>query len=85
MKNASKVVPYVGSYDKAPEPDDGRRWYSLNVHYLDSNVIVGPVDGEPGGSYDVWATGEDFAESVMNAIRYVEGEGHCVGGVIVNP
>lgn len=62
----------------------GKNWYSLNCHWWDSPVVLGQVEGSPGGDIDVWATGKDFAEAVANAIRYVEAKGHRVDQVCAN-
>lgn len=67
-----------------PMPKDGASWFSLNVHWWDSNVVLGPVSGNPGGDVDVWATGEYFADAIANAVRYVEGMGHRADIVQVN-
>lgn len=63
-------------------PGDG--WFSINIHWWDSIVVIGAVSGDPGGHIDVWATGNDFADAVANAIRYVEAKGHRVSGFTVN-
>lgn len=60
----------------APENCDG--FYYLDVRYWDSNVILGAVAGNPGGEYEVWAKGKDFAEAVMHAIRFIEDKEHHV-------
>lgn len=62
----------------------GTGWYSLNIHWWDSNMVLGRTSGNPGGDMNVWATGEDFADSVTNAIRHVEAKGHRVDQVTVN-
>ena len=74
----------VDGAKQCPKDRDGERWYSLNVHWWDSCVVLGPTRGNPGGSCDVWATGKDFAEAVANAIRFVEKQGHQVDEIGVN-
>jgi len=71
-------APYPG------ERADGKRWYSLNVHWWDSGVVFGATKRKPGGSADVWGAGNDFAEAVAHATRYIEGQGHHVDQVTVN-
>lgn len=63
---------------------DGKLWYSLNVHWWDSCVVIGSVNGNPGGSEDIWSAGKDFAEAASNAIRHIESKGHRVDQVAVN-
>ena len=59
--------------------------YKLIIHYWDSNVVLGPTEGNPGGEYEISASGEDFADAVANAIREVESKGHRVDQVIACP
>lgn len=72
------------------EVPDGGRSYSFAVSWFGSIdaksvTVVGPgLPGEAGGTVDVWAAGEDFADAVANAIRFVEGQGRNVMQVGVN-
>lgn len=64
--------------------DDGLQWFSINLHWWDSPVVLGPVDGKPYGEMDVWAADADFAGAVAKAIRYMESLGHSVDRIIPN-
>lgn len=63
---------------------DGLRWYCVVVSWWDGEVVVGPSDAA-GGEVDVWCAGNDFADAVANAVRFVEAKGHAVQQVTVTP
>lgn len=63
-----------------------QRKYSFNVHWWDSNVVLGgaAVRRRSHGDRDVEVGGSDFADAMSNAVRLVEQDGHRVDQVTVN-